>query len=285
MVAIHPRTIDLIEGSAKLKERYLEQAKKVSKSFLLTGLSLINDCDVNYPLAQHKRLHVEICLSRITYMSRARRVSSEEVGPKKKEVTKTSREQKAAAEAPKPEPAPEVQPQVPDAPSIKETPAQAAKKSGGIPTIIPKIASTKEIQKEAQIAISHQPKQGDELSLSSLHEAWNKYVMRLTSASVKKLYETSAILLEEDTVIVKVATQIAKDSLSQDDSFIQGLREKFHRSDLKVDIQIDEEKAAALKKETVKPLNAREKFQKMVEKNPLLQKMRDDFDLIPDGEL
>lgn len=59
-------TIDLLEKSDNLKSRYLEQAGKTSSSYLVKALKLCNECDVQYNISNNKRLLVEICLMQIS---------------------------------------------------------------------------------------------------------------------------------------------------------------------------------------------------------------------------
>ena len=64
-------TLSLLEVSDSLKKQYKEQAENATSSFLISGLSLANDCDVNYKMARNKRLHVEMSLIKMTYINRA----------------------------------------------------------------------------------------------------------------------------------------------------------------------------------------------------------------------
>jgi DNA polymerase-3 subunit gamma/tau len=59
-------TIDLLEKSDDLKSRYLEQAGKTSSSYLVKALKFCNECDVQYNISNNKRLLVEICLMQIS---------------------------------------------------------------------------------------------------------------------------------------------------------------------------------------------------------------------------
>ena len=65
LMAQTPSTVKLMEVSDAVKQRFLEQSKKVDKMLLLRGLELSNQCDFNYKLSQNKRLSVEICLMQI----------------------------------------------------------------------------------------------------------------------------------------------------------------------------------------------------------------------------
>jgi len=71
LVCKDSRTIGLLDVSQSLKERYQHQAALSSKSVLLTGLDILNQCDVTLPRSKNKRLYTEIALSKINFASRA----------------------------------------------------------------------------------------------------------------------------------------------------------------------------------------------------------------------
>ncbi len=65
------RTLGLLDVSESLKSRYQHQAALASKSVLLTGLDILNQCDVTLPRSKNKRLYTEIALSKINFANRA----------------------------------------------------------------------------------------------------------------------------------------------------------------------------------------------------------------------
>ncbi len=64
-------TLGLLEVGESLRERYRTQAAITPAAFLLTALNLCNDCDINFKMARHKRLHVEMALLKMCYIGRA----------------------------------------------------------------------------------------------------------------------------------------------------------------------------------------------------------------------
>lgn len=64
-------TLQLLEVSDKLKDRYQQQANLAPTSFVLSALSLSNDCDINFKMARNKRLHTEMALIKMAYIARA----------------------------------------------------------------------------------------------------------------------------------------------------------------------------------------------------------------------
>jgi DNA polymerase-3 subunit gamma/tau len=59
-------SVSLLEVPDEIKANYLEQAKKVDLQFLLLGLDLLRDTEVNFKASKNKRLHVEISLMKFS---------------------------------------------------------------------------------------------------------------------------------------------------------------------------------------------------------------------------
>lgn len=64
-------TVQLLEVSDNLKQRFAEQAQQAPLPFLLKSLAVINKCDVNYKAAKNQRLQVEMALMQISYLNTA----------------------------------------------------------------------------------------------------------------------------------------------------------------------------------------------------------------------
>ena len=76
LVCKDSKTLSLLTISDTLKQRYQDQATIVPSSFILTALSIAADCDVQYKMARHKRLHVEMAIIKMTYIGRAVELAS-----------------------------------------------------------------------------------------------------------------------------------------------------------------------------------------------------------------
>ena len=70
MIAKAPATIDIMDASDELKKRYYNQASLAKASFLLSGLNILNQCDIDLAKAKNKRLHVELALSKLAFLNR-----------------------------------------------------------------------------------------------------------------------------------------------------------------------------------------------------------------------
>ena len=65
LMAKDSNTVQLLEVSDTVKERYEKQASNADKNLMLRALELANTCDFNYKASNNKRLSVEICLMQI----------------------------------------------------------------------------------------------------------------------------------------------------------------------------------------------------------------------------
>jgi DNA polymerase III subunit gamma/tau len=76
LVCKDSQTLQLMELTGSIRARYAQQAHLSPKSFLITALSLLNDCDIHYKMARNKRLHIEIYLLKMAYINRTMRIQN-----------------------------------------------------------------------------------------------------------------------------------------------------------------------------------------------------------------
>lgn len=65
LMSQNPATVNLMDVSDSVKQKFVEQAKNIDRLLLVRSLELANNCDFNYKLSNNKRLSVEICLLQI----------------------------------------------------------------------------------------------------------------------------------------------------------------------------------------------------------------------------
>ncbi|ARK13342.1 DNA polymerase III subunit gamma/tau [Fibrella sp. ES10-3-2-2] len=58
-------TVQLLQVTERVQQLYLTQAAQSPLSFLLSGLSIGGQCDMNFKQAKDQRLHVELCLMKL----------------------------------------------------------------------------------------------------------------------------------------------------------------------------------------------------------------------------
>ncbi|WPV67488.1 DNA polymerase III subunit gamma/tau [Chitinophaga sp. LS1] len=94
------KVLHLVEVSGNLKDRYRQLSGKLSPSYLITALHLLNETEINYRMARNKRLHVEMALIKLCFLQQAvNLVSDDQTGEvvKKKLVADGSAPQKLRA--------------------------------------------------------------------------------------------------------------------------------------------------------------------------------------------
>lgn len=79
-------TIPLLQVADSVKEKYRQQSQQTSMSFLLSGLNILNQCDINYKTSKNQRLHVELALMKLAHLNAA--VSLANVSPESAEAKK-----------------------------------------------------------------------------------------------------------------------------------------------------------------------------------------------------
>jgi DNA polymerase III subunit gamma/tau len=68
LLSKNPETATILDFSKELKQRYYNQATLCMESLLLSGLNLLNQCDVFIPRSTNKRLHVEVVLMKLCHL-------------------------------------------------------------------------------------------------------------------------------------------------------------------------------------------------------------------------
>ena len=65
LVCKDPKTINLLEVGDNTKALYYKQSQQASSEFLLKGIELANECDLQYKSSRNQRLLVELCLMQL----------------------------------------------------------------------------------------------------------------------------------------------------------------------------------------------------------------------------
>jgi DNA polymerase III subunit gamma/tau len=93
-------TVQLLEVSEGIKQKYVQQAQAAPLAFLLSALNLISQCDREFKQAKNQRLHVELALMKLAYLNGAvqfvRELSPASNGEAKKKTSSLSGEGEAS---------------------------------------------------------------------------------------------------------------------------------------------------------------------------------------------
>ena len=90
LVSRDARTVQLMEVPDTIKKKYIDQAKAVDPSLLLTWLNIASQCDIQYKASKNQRLLVELALMKMANVNSVIRIaaSSEEPSAPPKELKK-----------------------------------------------------------------------------------------------------------------------------------------------------------------------------------------------------
>jgi len=278
LVAKDKATLALLEVGDTAKKKYLEQATKASIPFLMQSISKANDCDLNYRSSKNQRLLVELTLMQIasiTFDGEKKKSANyiipatffQALSPAAKEISKPIQKKPEAVQSQKlEEPKPKVK-----TPVLKS--AEKRSSSLSLKSIHQKKQEKKLVVKEN---FDNHPK--TIFTEKLLQQFWKEYVDLLN----KKGERSMASIVGTDVPRLKQHFKISftvPNKLMQDQfkkgrpKLLNFLREKLNNYGIKIDAILNE---TVEKKFAYTPL---EKFNKLKEKNPLLEKLRQSFEL------
>jgi len=284
LVAKDKVTLELLEVGDNAKKKYLIQATAASIPFLMQAIQKANDCDLSYRASKNQRLLVELSLMQIasiTFDGEKKKSANyiipatffQSLSPTKKKiaeilVTKTETvNTPATAVVEKPKPALE-RPVLKNLGRLAKEPSKYSLKG---------FNKQKDTKKTAvQENFDNHPK--DAFTEKKLQELWKSYVELLN----KKGERSIASIIGTDIPTLGEGFQISftvPNKLMQD-QFKKGrpklmnfLREKLNNYGIAIVVLLNE---AVEKKFAYTP---DEKYKKLKEKNPLLEKLRQAFKL------
>ena len=284
LVAKDKVTLELLEVGDNAKKKYLIQATAASIPFLMQAIQKANDCDLSYRASKNQRLLVELSLMQIasiTFDGEKKKSANyiipatffQSLSPTKKKiakilVTKTETvKTPATAIVEKPKPALE-RPVLKNLGRLAKEPSKYSLKGFN------KQKDTKNTV--VQENFDNHPK--DAFTEKKLQELWKSYVELLN----KKGERSIASIIGTDIPTLGANFQISftvPNKLMQD-QFKKGrpklmnfLREKLNNYGIAIVVLLNE---AVEKKFAYTP---DEKYKKLKEKNPLLEKLRQAFEL------
>jgi DNA polymerase III subunit gamma/tau len=281
LVAKDKITIDLLEVGDTAKQKYLVQATKASLPFLIDAIQKANDCDLNYKSSKNQRLLVELTLMQIASITFD--------GEKKKPANFII-------------PATFFQALMP---AKKKEVIEVPKKEFEIPTIVSesipeKIAESPkpvlEIARKRDSSLSlksiFQPKEVEKTAIKENYDDYPKTVFTIKKLELywkeyanlleKKGEQSMAAIISIGKPVLGENFQIScavSNSLMQDQflrtrpNLLHFLREKLNNYGIDILVTLDE---SISKKFAYTP---QEKFNKLKEKNPLIEKLRQTFEL------
>ncbi|WP_207532325.1 DNA polymerase III subunit gamma/tau [Desertivirga arenae] len=304
-------TLKLLEVSEGIRQKYLEQSKAASASFLLSGLNIANQCDLNYKNSKNQRLQVELALIKICHIPSALSltsstpseavkkkpdtpVSNSTLAVESQAATTNTREpvshQQAPPQKPQSGPAtgnipvakPSGTPVSSAAPApVAERPKIAIKPVSAIPSIIPSLNDLSGSNTEKEEDKGPQYVTGDSrehFSQQTFVQEWAKYADKANRESKINLYtlmtSNAPTLLDNYHIEVVIENKIQEMTLSVEKvDLLNYLRTQLRNFDIDIVTRQIE------KNEKRRLYTSVEKYQALAEKNPTLEEFKRRFNL------
>ncbi|MGB5273761.1 MAG: DNA polymerase III subunit gamma/tau, partial [Flavobacteriaceae bacterium] len=315
MVCQYDGTVELLEVGDEARKKYLEQAKNTSYPFLLKALDLTNDCDLKYKSSKNQRLLVELTLMKLASID----FEGEKKNPESLVLANKTidfiapasfyRERPVTNTGTKNEPGPKEAPPVVsngiNANDTKEslrpekqiqTEDDKGTSEGVITATVSKINIQKDVKRVSSWSISGlkakkehlQLKEGAKIDRGNLPndafteevlvQHWNQFVKNIDEKGQKILSSNLATdipkILKGDTIWIELPNDTMKKEVEREQNkLLDHLRSKLNNHRINLKITVNEE---AAKKYAFTP---EEKYQKLREKNPAIDLLRQEFDL------
>lgn len=273
-------TVLLMEVSDNLKQRYAEQARLAPADFLVNCLNIGNQCDIQYKGSKNKRLTVEVALIKMCYVNAV--VTDTSAPSKKKLDTSIEKEEAEETKVAKPQT---------DAPPVQKK--TEGEKPGAPPAPpVATISKSKKLLTLNDVATGNVPEeekkliQEEEVTYAGETLVWNEEnALKLWEAYAAQLPDTKRglrtsfssfkpVLNDRLQMELKVQSDMQRLQFEEARLGIQNFMAK--RTGAEVELIILTDKAVSVEK---KPYTEKEKFDRLVQKNPALKKMQQVFGL------
>jgi DNA polymerase-3 subunit gamma/tau len=279
-------TVQLLEVNESIRTRYLEQAVKASVPFLLSALSKINQCDVQYKMAKNHRLHVELTLLALCSINNPVKMqanAASEASIQKKTKDRTI-ESKVIATPVKPKEAPLTTQATtpPTAPLTMPLPSKGISISSILspkePAVAPESQSKPSALPENPLptAVSRNNKDFDKEKLMTV---WNRYAQKHKEDSNMNLYSTltkrEPFLSADFTIELMIDNKVQEDAMNGDKmNFLGYLRKELENADIQLKLILN-----VIDEPAMVAYTSADKFKRMTEINPLLATLKEKLDL------
>ncbi|MCT4698745.1 DNA polymerase III subunit gamma/tau [Tenacibaculum haliotis] len=289
LVAKDTATISLLEVGDTTKKKYLEQSKKADMQFLMPAIDKANDCDLKYRGSKNQRLLVELTLMQIASINfdGAKKKSNNYIIPAtfftslspsiKKTQVKTAIKTSGKVEVKTEE---KLHIKAPLAKVVTESTKPLLKniKRRASALSLKSIHQKKDIKAISDDDESYENHPRTPFTHEELKDAWKKYYFKLQELGERSI---AAILASGEpqlgkpfTIIFSLPNDLMKSQLERGKSKLtRFLREKLNNYGIQIEVIVNE---TVEKKFAYTP---QEKYEKLKEKNPILEKLKSTFGL------
>jgi DNA polymerase-3 subunit gamma/tau len=287
------KTVQLLEVGETIKQKYAEQATRCANEFLFSSLEICNTCDLSFRSSKNQRLHVELCLIRLCNQGQKKNNEVEETEiltlpsvPKKETVSGKVAYNDNASDVPETgTQVPQLKDQAikpgylrrtePSTPSIKNALKELEKDSSA--NIVEDEDSTFGINNVADEEVTKE----SVLSKEDILRVWKLFVKTLSDNETRMynaLRNQEPVvddIKNEITILFRNKAQIAEFK----ENFKTKLNDFFNEHLRKSELAVTEKVIEADELPQTKYYTDVDKLKYMIEKNPAIGKLKQDFNL------
>ena len=285
MMSKDERTLQILEYSSELKDKFSNQASHIQADDITTMLTLLSESESSYKTSQNQRLLIEITLMQLCSVQvqkkKAKSVAIlspnfsdvEDISPlpkndqvEKKEIQLKKQQESTPIES--------------EEPKIIAPKRSLSIKKRSLTTSISGIRKKlnhqdEQVQKQEELLISSNSK----FSTQLLKEKWNKFAEAKKKEGKMGLYTTltksSPILKNDFNVDFHLDSAVQKMDLQKETPYLlEHLRKELNNGSIQIHLHVSE-----LENQKISQLTSRERFFQMAEKNPDLHLFKEEFDL------
>jgi DNA polymerase-3 subunit gamma/tau len=307
LVSKDAETLQLLEVGKNIKEKYKQQSSSCSLSFLIKGLTLLNKADIQYKSSKNQRLQVELALMQLCAITSSG-TDTEKKNDLKEATSSASISSAKVGAGMKAEPVPVLStaptpmvpilttPAVPAEASAKTEPAAtqpaaptmaAAVKKPIIKASTPSISQHLNTEKKTEVlteqqnesaAIPNSSQPFKEFSTDDMHAAWEKYANDLKLKGKSNLgialLSKRPSLVDKTTIEFIITNKALEETINEDKmNFLGFLRKELNNYAIQLNLQL------SVNEDKTNLYTATDRYNRLVEKNPMIKKFRQTFDL------
>jgi len=270
LVSKEPKTLELLEIGASIKERYKTQSQKASVAFLYQALNITSQCDVQYKMAKNKRLLVELTLMKLNnilqFIQKQNTENVQMQATQKQAVNNDTNINKNTAQ--------NTAEQVAKKPVVeKKSNSFSIKDAMNVKVEAP----TKKVNVVEEKAAVYETFANKPLVESEVKAKWLEYAESKKNAP--RLYSSlktyTPTLKNETTLQLEIINQLQKDNLEKiKGEAVSFLKRELQNNNIDLIITISEQAT-----KSTRPYSNTDKYKYLNEKNPNLTKLQQKFNL------
>jgi len=312
MISRDAATIDLMDSSANIKDKYRQEAPKYKVPFLIKALELNTQTDINYRSSNNKRLLIELCLMQMCGLANAA-MGTQDLEKKRLDLKKNKVDESLIADvqiitdnvlpihpqqAPEPSPNTTVIPETKPVAEVKIEPKKQVieKIQSSHPSSHPKKTITRKnmgftsnmglgfsLNSKEDVKAENNPLSymigkeniADEIDPKKLDSIIDEFIASLDSQPSLQsvLREERPQLVNEKELEFKIYNDAqAKDLKDHGEAWLMKLRTQLNNYQIKMTLK-------QLVARNYKASGPMEKYEKMVKQNPNLKKLKEQLNL------